>query len=69
MWSGYAESSKAGREGREGISCPSLSSIRLHIRDGVSRRAMLLISLRRRDGFEWVLVQFKLSESPADTQN
>ena len=33
-WS--SESSIAGRDGSEGMSCPSTSSIRLHIRDGVS---------------------------------
>lgn len=56
MRSGYAESSKGGREGKEGISCPSLSSIRRHIRDGVSRRAMSLLCWRQRVGSELMLV-------------
>ena len=33
-WS--SESSNAGRDGRDGMSCPSISSMRLHILEGVS---------------------------------
>ena len=44
-WS--AESSKTGSEGKEGMSCPSTSCIRLHTREGVSSIAAAIFFRRR----------------------
>ena len=48
-WS--AESSKTGSEGKEGMSCPSTSCMRLHTREGVSNIAAAIFA-------EEVLVNF-----------